>query len=109
MTAYERADARMRKTTYKGLTEAEKKYIKVEERRRQYAKELDRFYRTAPRTEAGAVDWDALDEKTLDYFDALYKNEEQARAKLSRMEESGIDGDRVKNIFLQINTHSASF
>lgn len=108
MTAYERADVRMRKITYKGLTDAEKKYIKAEELRRQYEKELDRFYRTAPRIN-GAVDWDSLDEKTLDCFDHIYKAHEKALAKLSIMEDAGIDGDRAKSIFCQLNTHSASF
>ena len=108
MTAYERADAKMRKTTYKGLTATEKKYIKAEESRRQYEKELDRFYRNAPRIN-GVVDWSSMDEKTLDYFDHIFKGHEKALAKLSKMEDAGIDGDRVKNIFCQINTHSANF
>ena len=108
MTAYERADARMRKTTYKGLTDAERRYIKAEEQRRQYEKELDRFYRNAPRIN-GAVDWQSMDVETLDYYDHIYKAHEKALAKLSKMEDAGIDGDRVKNIFMQINTHSASF
>lgn len=39
----------------------------------------------------------------------IYKEHEKALAKLAKMEVAGIDGDRVKSIFRQINTHSASF
>lgn len=109
MTAYERADARMRKTTYKGLSDSERRYIKAVEAQRQFDKELSRFYRTAPRTVSGAVDWENMDEKTLDYFDHIYKGNEKALAKISKMEAAGIDGDRVKSIFLQLNTHSVCF
>ena len=97
-----------KRKSYKGLTEDEKKYIKIKEKYDLIDKDYNDFYKTAPRNSNGAVDWKKLSEKELDIFDYLYKQHEKLLKKLSDLEDK-IDVDNALNIFLQVNTHSQSF
>jgi hypothetical protein len=96
------------KTTYKGLTEQEVKYVKTVRQHQQIEKDLNYFYATCKRTETGQVDWDSMDDKELDYFDYIYKLSERLYKRKSNMEEK-FDGDKVMKSFLQINNRSISF
>lgn len=106
---YQRAFRQQQKTTYKGLTPEQKRYVKAEEERRITDKALGDFYAHAPRNNNGAVDWGALTEQQIDYFDEINKRHEKAVRTMSRLESNGLDGDYALNVFMQINTHSMSF
>lgn len=106
---YQKAFRKQLKTTYKGLTPEQKRYAKSEEERRITDKDLTDFYAHAPRLDSGAVDWQALTEQQLDYFEQLNKRHERAIRAMSRLEDNGLDGDYALNVFMQINTHSMSF
>lgn len=106
---YRKVSERVNKRkSYKGLTEDEKKYIKLKEKYDLCDKEYNNFYKTTPRSVNGAVDWNKLNEEELDYFDYLYKQHEKLLKKLSNIEDK-IDVNNALNIFLQMNTHSQSF
>ena len=105
---YAKADAAMRKTTYKGLDAVQKQYIKAYQAHCSLDNSLSYFSRTAERAPTGAVDFAHMDDATLDYFDYIYKGNERALATMSRLSEI-IDEDKTMQIFRQINTHSASF
>lgn len=106
---YQKAFRKQQKTTYKGLTPTQRRYAKAEEERRITDKGLADFYAHAPRSINGAVDWNALTEQQLDYFDEINKRHERAIKTMSQLEDNGLDGDYVLNIFMQINTRSMSF
>lgn len=106
---YQRAFNKQLKTTYKGLTPEQKRYVKAEEECRITDKGLNDFYAHTPRSENGAVAWEALTEQQLDYFQQLNRRHEKAVRTMSRLEEGGLDGDHALKVFMQINTHSMSF
>lgn len=106
---YQRAFRKQQKTTYKGLTPEQKRYVKAEEERRQTDKALNDFYAHAPRLFNCAVDWNLLTEQDKDYFEQIYKRHEKAIKTMSRLESNGLDGDYTLNLFLQLNNHSVSF
>lgn len=106
---YQRAFRQQQKTTYKSLTLEQKRYVKAEEERRITGKGLNDFYAHAPRFQNGAVDWQALTEQQLDYFEQINKRHERAIRTMSRLEDNGLDGDKILKVFMQINTHSMSF
>lgn len=106
---YQKAFRKQQKTKYKGLTPEQKQYIKAEEERRITDKGLNDFYAHAPRNNNGAVNWNALTEQQLDYFEQLNRQHNKAVRTMSRLEDGGLDGDYTLKIFMQINTHSMSF
>ena len=108
MTAYEKADARMRKKNYKGLTDKQRRYIKALEKHRQCEKELSHFYRTAKRNQYGAVDFQNISDVELDLFEHLNRENEKALKSMERLEEQ-IDAEHTVEIFKQQNIHSACF
>lgn len=106
---YQRVFRKQQKTSYKGLTPEQRRYVKAEEVRRITDKGLNDFYAHVPRFANGAVDWNALNEQQLDYFEEINKRHEKAINTMSRLEDNGLDGDYALNVFMQINTHSMSF
>ncbi|MCL2837630.1 MAG: hypothetical protein FWE04_00975 [Oscillospiraceae bacterium] len=91
----------LKKDTYKGLTENEKKIVRLVKRKRHNDKEMNRFWRNAPRLKNGAVDWDSLDENTLKYFEHIYKIEKSLNKALSKFPDKNID--MAMKAFNQIN------
>ena len=105
---YQKAYRKQQKTTYKGLTTEQKRYIKAKERYTEMDKALAWFYSRCKRTETGAVDWNVLTEREIDDFEFWNKEKDKAYRQMSRLAEV-IDTDLAETVFLQINTHSASF
>lgn len=103
-----KADRKMHKTTYKGLTPEQKRYIKAKEKYHQFDKELSKFWRDCKRTENGQCDFEHMNEQELDYFDHIYKGAEKARKQMERLSKI-IDVESTENIFMQMNVHSYSF
>lgn len=106
---YQKAFRKQLKTTYKGLTPEQKRYMKAQEERQITDKALGDFYTHAPRTSNGAIDWNILTEQQLVYFEQINKRHEKAIKTISRLEDNGLDGDYTLKVFIQINTHSMSF
>lgn len=106
---YQKAFRSQLKTTYKGLTPEQKRYVKAEEERRITDKGLNDFYAHAPRSHNGAVNWQALSEQQLDYFEQTNKRHERAIKTMSKLEDNGLDGEYTLEVFRQLNTRSASF
>ena len=105
---FARADNKLRKTTYKGLTPEQKRYIKAKEKYHQFDKELSKFWRDCKRTENGQCDFEHMNEQELDYFDHIYKGAEKARKQMEKLSEI-VDVESTENIFMQMNVHSYSF
>lgn len=106
--AYIKAFQKQQKVSYKGLNDAQKKYIKAKEKFEQMDKALNSFYSSAKRTLNGAVDFANLSNDELDAFDFWNKEKEKAMKCMDRFEKI-IDVDYTLSLFLQINTHSMSF
>lgn len=105
---YQKAFRKQQKTSYKGLDENQRKYIKAKERFEQMDKSLNYFYSNCKRTELGAVDWGSLSEEELNNFEFENKEKDKALAIMSELE-TVIDVEYTLNVFMQINIHSMSF
>ena len=105
----EKVQTRYNKTTYKGLTTEQKKYIKAYELYQQTDKELADFYKYAKRNKSGCVDFDNMDESELDLFELLNKRHDKAYKTMSKLEDNGLNTDDVLNLHNAYNTHSVSF
>jgi hypothetical protein len=105
---FQKADNRMRKISYKGLTPDQVKYIKALERFRQLDKELSEFWITCKRDKNRAADFQNMTEEELNLFDMIYNGHEKARKKMEKCAEK-IDVEKTESIFMQLNTHSYSF
>lgn len=106
--AYQKAFRKQLRTSYKGLDKNQLKYIKAKEKFEQMDKGLNYFYSHCKRLSNGAVDWSALTDKELDYFEFLNKEKEKALSVMGKLENI-IDVDDTLTYFCQINTHSMSF
>jgi hypothetical protein len=94
------------KTTYKHLNNKEKKIIKAREQLDYISKELyghRGFYALAPRTKNGAVDWDLLSDREIDYFKQINNDSEKCRKFLSKY-----DDDYVLNLMKYHQQHQFS-
>lgn len=98
-----------KKKIYTGLNKLEKKYVKMQLRYIDLEKDLNRFWATAPRDSSGAVDWNVLDEVSLDLFHFIFKEYERIQKVISKLEDNGIDGDYIIKVYNQLNNHSQSF
>lgn len=105
---YQKAFKKQQKISFANLDEKQRKYIKAKLRFEQLDKYLAWFYSTCKRLENGAVDWNSLSEKELDFFDNANKEKDKALRTMSKLEEQ-IDVDYTLSVFLQTNTHSMSF
>lgn len=105
---YQKAFKKQQKTSFANLDEKQIKYIKAKLRFEQLDKALTYFYSHCLRLENGAVDWNNLSNKELDYFEYVNKEKEKALRKMSKLEEQ-IDVEYTLTVFLQTNTHSMSF
>lgn len=105
---FAKADSKLHKITYKGLTPEQKRYIKAREKYKQFDKELSRFWRNCKRTENGQCDFEHMSEQELDYFDYIYKGAEKARKQMEKLSEI-VDVESTESIFMQMNVHSYSF
>lgn len=106
---YAKADASWRKKSYNGLTEDEKKMVKLTEKYNQLEKDMDYFWATAPRNARDGVDWEKCTEEQLDYFEYINKCQERTMKSINRLEEKGIIQDETMKLFRQLNTKSLSF
>lgn len=99
-----------KKQSFKYLSKLEKEYVKIQLQYKQVEKELDRFWKNAPRiASTGAIDWDLLSASELDYFEMIYKKSCSLLAKMNRLEEKGVDSNYAMDIFNQVNNHSICF
>lgn len=94
--------------SYKGLNDAQKRYIKAKEKFEQMDKALNSFYSSAKRNPNGSIDFVNLSDDELDAFEFWNKEKDKAMKCMDRLEEV-IDLDYTLNLFLQLNTHSMSF
>ena len=99
----EKAAQRQRKPNYKYLSEEQKKIVKLWERKEQYNKDLDRFWRIAPRNENGAVAWDKLDSIERENFDYTIKKLERTNKSLGKYTNEKID--EAVDAFIKTNLH----
>lgn len=106
---YMKVCQRLNKKRYKGLTDEQKKYIKVKEAYEQSEKAMDDFWKTAPRTQTGAVDWNSMTDSQLDYFEVINKIHERNIKRISKLEDSGIDIEATLNLFRELNCNSVCF
>ena len=97
-----------KKINYGGFNELEIKYIKTVKDYEQTSRELDNFYAICKRKPTNQVDWDNMSEEDLDYFDYIYKKSEKLLKRKSKLEEK-VNGDKVMEIFVQLNINSVSF
>lgn len=98
-----------KKVRYDGLNKDEVSYIKTKKQYDQVSKELNNFWSTAPRDTNNMVLWDDMDEQTLDYFEYINRLSEKLLKKISKLEDNGVECDKVLNIFLMLNCKSVSF
>jgi len=98
-----------KKVRYDGFTKEEINLIKAKGKADQFDKELSQFWSKAPRNSNGVVNWDAMTESELDYFEYIFKQNEMAINKMSKLEENGVDVDKTLNMFMMLNTGSVSF
>jgi len=106
---YNKTDRAWRKKSYKGLTDDQKRMVKLTERHKQLEKDLNYFWQTAPRNINGAVDWGNCTKEQLDYFEYINKDKERTFKSILRMEEKGITQEDSMKIFIQLNTKSVCF
>lgn len=105
----EKVQTRYNKTSYKGLTTEQKKYIKAYELYQQTDKELADFYKYAKRNNNGGIDFDNMDESDLDLFELLNKKHDKAFKTMSILEDNGLNADEVLSLHKTYNTYSVSF
>lgn len=106
---YQKADARWHKKYYKGLSEDEKKMVKLTEKHDKLEKDLGYFWSNAPRKNTGQVDWDNCTDEQLNYFEYINKKKESTLKAIIKLENKGIMQDNVMKLFMQINTKSVCF
>lgn len=106
---YQKTYQKLNKKRYKGLTDEQKKYIKAKEAYEKSEKDMNDFWKTAPRCESGAVDWESMTDLQLDYFEEINKNHERNIKRISKLEESGIDVEYTLNLFRELNCNSVCF
>jgi hypothetical protein len=98
-----------KKVRYDGFTKDEICLIKTQKKIDQYEKELNFFWSNAPRTENGVVDWESLSEEKLDVFEHINKEKEKLMNKISKLEDKGLDLDKIMNVFMKLNINSMSY
>ena len=103
----EKVAQRQLKYSYKNLSPDQKKIVKLRERKDQNIKDLDRFWRTAPRDENGAVAWGEISDIEMDCFNRINKALELINKSLSKYTDEQID--EALNFFKQTNIHSTSY
>lgn len=106
---YQKADKAWRKKSYKGLSEDQKRMIKLTEKYEQLDKDLNYFWQTAPRNINGAVDWDNCTTEQLEYFEYINKDLEKTLKAITKMEDKGIMQEDCMRVFMQLNTKSVCF
>lgn len=97
------------RTRYDGFNKNEIVLIKTKKEFEEVERELNKFWRDAPRNENNVVDWDSLSEQKLDWFEYIYKKHEKLSSKLSKIEEKGLDLDDIMYRFMILNVNSVSF
>jgi hypothetical protein len=107
---YQKVSERInKKVRYDGFSKEEITYLKTKEKYEQVEKELNVFWKEAPRNENGVVNWSAMSEETLDYFEYINKQSEKLLRRLNKLEDNGIDVQQVTKLFIQLNCNSISF
>jgi hypothetical protein len=98
-----------KKVRYDSFTPDEVKLIKAKKQYTQIERELNRFWATAPRLENNNVDWNNIDEQTLNYFEYINKQSEKLIKRISKLEDKGLDSDKIMNMFMLLNINSISY
>lgn len=98
-----------KKIRYDGFSKDEITYLKTKDKYEQFERELNMFWKEAPRNENGAVDWDNMNDETLDYFEYINKQHEKLLNKMSKLEDKGIKVDSLLDMFNQLNCNSVSY
>lgn len=98
-----------KKVRYDGFTKDEVILIKTQKQYEQVQKELSKFWSTAPRTESNQVNWDAIDINILDYFEYIQKQSEKLLKKISKLEDKGLEIDKIMNMFMMLNCNSVNY
>jgi len=106
---YAKADRAWRKKSYKGLSDDQKRMVKLTERHEQLEKDLNYFWQTAPRNIHGAVDWNNCTEEQLKYFEYINNKKDKTLKSIIKMEEKGITQEDSMKMFMQLNTKSVCF
>lgn len=106
---YAKTCRKLNKERCKGLTDEQKKYIKSKEAYEQSEKAMNDFWKTALRTDSGAVGWESMTDSQLDYFGEINKIHERNIKRISKLEESGIGVEYTLNLFRELNCNSVCF
>lgn len=100
---------RQLKSRFDGLSKLEKQYVKTQQEIWVLEHQQDDFWRHAPRDTNGAVAWSLLDDSELDCFEWITFRLDKLRNKRYRLEEQGINPDKVFLIYNQVNCNSQCY
>ena len=103
------SDRYFNKIRFDGFKSNEVNFIKLTLVLRLVEKDLNSFWKYVPRLSNSAVNWNALNEKELDYFHWINNKSNGLLKRLSKLEDKGVDGDRVFIIFNNLNNKSVCF
>lgn len=106
---YAKTCQKLNKKRYKGLTDEQRRYIKAKEACEQSEKDMNEFWKFAPRSESGSVDWNRMSDSQLDYFEEINKTHKRNIKRISKLEENGIDVEYTLNLFRELNCNSVCF
>ena len=84
-----------KKVRYDGFSKDEISLIKAIKEYQRIDAELNKFYRTALRDKDNKVDWNNIDEVSLNIFDHIYNLSQKLLKRISKLEDKGIDRDKV--------------
>jgi hypothetical protein len=98
-----------KRVRYDGFTPEEIKLIKAQKNFNRFDKELNNFWGSAKRNENGSVDWNSMSDEQLDLFEFIDKQKLKYQKQISKAEDKGLKVDKVMDLFMKLNTQSASY
>jgi len=98
-----------KRVRYDGLSCDQIKLVKAIKAQRINDKELDYFWRNAPRKEDNSVNWDVIEEKEMAIFELIYKKHEKLLKTISKLEDSGVNIRKTMLLFNNLNNTSVSY
>lgn len=98
-----------KKVRYDGFSQDEILIIKTKKKLDHAEREMNDFWKNAPRKDNRSVNWDRMTEQELDHFEYIQSQQDRLLRRMNKFEDQGFEIDKIMNLFMKLNITSASY